>query len=276
MKANDNEELIQPINENDHGEPNQHVNEEDNEDVQNVDVSEELVFPLNIDDPRNWDNIHQNVKDFLVERGPKRDNDVIFPKDNLGRHFSSSYNIQNLPNGEKHDRKWLVYSVSLDKVFCFCCKLFKQDRNKTQLGQLANDGFKDWKNISVRLTSHETRNDHIGCMSSWIELERRLQKNKTKQQRERTLEANYVEDFTLKPLSETCWESRVESIKAIRYQSLQIRDALAHLVETSEDPKTNSEVESIVTYEFENFEFLFGMVIWYNLLFAINSVTKIL
>ena len=47
------------------------------------------------------------------------------------------------------------------------------------MGQLANDGFKDWKNISVRLTSYETTNEHIGCMSSWIELERRLQKNKT-------------------------------------------------------------------------------------------------
>ncbi|KAK2655240.1 hypothetical protein Ddye_008292 [Dipteronia dyeriana] len=119
MNAKDDEELIQHINENDHGEPNQHVNEEDNEDVQNVDISEELVFPLNIDDPGNWDNIHQNVRDFLVERGPKRDNDVIFPKDNLGGHFSSSYYIQNLPNREKHDRKWLVYSVSLDKVFFF-------------------------------------------------------------------------------------------------------------------------------------------------------------
>ena len=58
MNENDNEEPNQPINKNDHEEPNQHVNEEDNEDVQNVDLSEELVFPLNIDDPGNWDKIH--------------------------------------------------------------------------------------------------------------------------------------------------------------------------------------------------------------------------
>ncbi|KAK2655241.1 hypothetical protein Ddye_008293 [Dipteronia dyeriana] len=87
---------------------------------------------------------------------------------------------------------------------------------------------------------------------------------------------DYVEGFTLEPLSETCWENRVENIKAIRYQAPQIRDALAHLVETSEDLKTKSEVDSIVTYEFENFEFMFGMDIWYNLLFAINYVSKIL
>ncbi|TXG63391.1 hypothetical protein EZV62_010385 [Acer yangbiense] len=115
INVNDNEEPNQPINDNDHEGPNQHVNEEDNEDIPKVDLSQELVFPLNIDDPGNWDKIDQNVRDFLVERGPKREHDVIFPRDNFDRHFSSAFYIRNLPNGEKHDRKWLVYSVSLDK-----------------------------------------------------------------------------------------------------------------------------------------------------------------
>lgn len=56
--------------------------------------------------------------------------------------------------------------------------MFKQDRNKTQLGQLANEGYKDWKNLAHRLASHETSNEHISCMIRWIELEKRLQKNK--------------------------------------------------------------------------------------------------
>ncbi|KAL6996941.1 hypothetical protein U1Q18_052523 [Sarracenia purpurea var. burkii] len=84
-----------------------------------------------------------------------------------------------------------------------------------------------------------------------------------------------VEGLTLKPLSQTRWESRVESVKAIRYQAVEIRDALLHLANTSEDPKTKSEAESLATFEIENFEFLVGMIIWHNLLFVVNSVSKI-
>ncbi|KAB2629402.1 zinc finger MYM-type protein 5-like [Pyrus ussuriensis x Pyrus communis] len=39
------------------------------------DLSEEVVFPLNIDDPGNWDTIGQNLRDMLVERCPKRANE---------------------------------------------------------------------------------------------------------------------------------------------------------------------------------------------------------
>ena len=37
-----------------------------------------------------------------------------------------------------------------------------------------------------------------------------------------------------------------------------------------------SEANCLATYELENFEFLFGMIIWYELLFAINTVSKIM
>ncbi|XP_028085424.1 zinc finger MYM-type protein 1-like [Camellia sinensis] len=86
---------------------------------------------------------------------------------------------------------------------------------------------------------------------------------------------DHVEGLTLKPLSQTRWESRVESVKAVRYQAPQIRDTLNHLANLSEPHNTKSEAESLGTYEIKNFEFLLGMIIWHNLLFAVNSVSKI-
>ncbi|XP_022889134.1 zinc finger MYM-type protein 1-like [Olea europaea var. sylvestris] len=83
-----------------------------------------------------------------------------------------------------------------------------------------------------------------------------------------------VEGLTFKSLSQTRWESHVENVKPIKEQSVQIRDALLDLANIAEDPKTKSEAESLATYELENFEFLLGMVIWYKLLHAFNTVSK--
>ncbi|KAL6135190.1 hypothetical protein ACLB2K_067418 [Fragaria x ananassa] len=48
-----------------------------------------------------------------------------------------------------------------------------------QVGQLGNEGFCYWKNLNRCLSSHETSKHHIGCMTQWIELEKRIEKNKT-------------------------------------------------------------------------------------------------
>jgi hypothetical protein len=65
-----------------------------------------------------------------------------------------------------------------------------------------------------------------------------------------------VSSLTLKSLSQTRWESRIESIKAIKIQTPQIRDALLQLANTSEDPKTKSEANCLATYEIKSFKFL--------------------
>ncbi|XP_075515349.1 uncharacterized protein LOC142549989 [Primulina tabacum] len=87
---------------------------------------------------------------------------------------------------------------------------------------------------------------------------------------------DHVKGLTVKPLSQTRWESHVESVKPIKEQIAQIRDALYDLANDSEDPKTKSEAESLALYELENFEFLLGVVIWYKLLHAINTVSNFL
>ncbi|KAG5548512.1 hypothetical protein RHGRI_014008 [Rhododendron griersonianum] len=91
------------------------INESNNESSRDVNQNEDLnveCAPVNIDDPCNWDNMDQKLRDLLVQRGPVRRNcDATFPKDDNGKskHFSSMYYIRHLPNGEKYDRKWLVY-----------------------------------------------------------------------------------------------------------------------------------------------------------------------
>ncbi|XP_028066986.1 uncharacterized protein LOC114269834 [Camellia sinensis] len=353
------------------------------------------------------------------ERGPmKRNCELNFPKDDSSRHrhFSPAHYIRHLPSGEKFNRTWLIYSGLLDRVFCFCCKLFKQEGNKTQL---ATEGFNDWRNIGERLKGRESGNEHITCMSKWIELEERLGKHQTidksiqeqvNKERERLrrvllmiiavvktlaknnfpfrgshetiyeesnrlflsitemigefdptmeqhlrrikrqgydngsnlkgknkgvqtrvlqvnprafympygchslnlvlcdmanscskaktffgvveciyvlfsssiqrweiLKDNLKEGLTVKSLSQTRWESRIESVKPLRYHASKIRDALVDLYN---NPTTysiaKSEAKSLVTHELETFEFLFSIVIWYNLLFHVNSVSKLL
>ncbi|CAH8263837.1 unnamed protein product [Arabidopsis lyrata] len=132
-----------------------------------------------ISDPGNWGNVDMKLRDLLVENGPtiRLSTDYKFPKDSIGRHFSQAFYTREMVNGEKQDRRWLVYSETLDKVFCFCCKLFRHEKNSG--GNLATTGYNNWKQLSTRLKEHENFHDHIACMTQWKELEVRLQKNQT-------------------------------------------------------------------------------------------------
>ena len=108
-----------------------------------------------------------------------REDNLTFPstsKSRVSRRFSYAHYSRTMSNGEVRDRKWLVYSKQVDKVFCFSCKLFNPLNCKSSL---AHDGFRDWKHITERLQEHEASMEHITSMISWNELKNRLSKHET-------------------------------------------------------------------------------------------------
>jgi hypothetical protein len=80
--------------------------------------------------------------------------------------------------------------------------------------------------------------------------------------------------ITAKPLSDTRWECRLESVKALRYQMGEIIEALFAVADESRDPMVIAEAESLVNLEVENFEFILATIIWYDILFAVSTVNK--
>ncbi|GKB66542.1 zinc finger MYM-type protein 1-like protein [Tanacetum coccineum] len=83
-----------------------------------------------------------------------------------------------------------------------------------------------------------------------------------------------VKGLTLKTLSTTRWESRVESVKAIKFQLSNIREALIQVSEKYNDSVIQSQAKSLATNKLGDFEFMVAVVIWFDILHRVNLVSK--
>ncbi|XP_022019553.1 uncharacterized protein LOC110919590 [Helianthus annuus] len=176
------------LNEANMGEDDVNVNVDEpnvSEDDVSVDVDEANVGEddangnpsIDIFDPRTWDSLNPNLKNELVKKVPKRELTIDKgPMDKDGRQFSKVMYTRILSNRETREREWLVYSKELDKLFCFCCTLFKQGHPK---GGLDNEGYADWRHASQSLKAHEVSFEHLKNMHQWFEMCQRLECNET-------------------------------------------------------------------------------------------------
>lgn len=132
---------------------------------------------INFNDPAQWPDILSAAeRNHIIVNGPYPINkQSIFPKDANNRCFSVSMMFRKINNGETFIRRWLIYSESTNKIYCFSCKIF----GCSERSMLSKSGLSDWKHAHEYLKSHENSSHHLEYLKKWFEASRRLQTNQT-------------------------------------------------------------------------------------------------
>lgn len=134
-----------------------------------------IVYDLS--DPAYWPQCMSNINRVqIIEKGPIRVENYTFPIQKItGRKFSVANFNKIMSNGEVVDRRWLVYSKTTDRVYCYVCKLFEPTLNTC----LANVGCDDWGHLSNILKTHERNKNHYINTTKWFEMKNNLSSSNT-------------------------------------------------------------------------------------------------
>ncbi|XP_022169988.1 zinc finger MYM-type protein 5-like [Myzus persicae] len=128
-----------------------------------------LPVPVLQNDPALWPKslssklIHHFSLQGPCQPLPSELKDCTFPNTIINskghvRSFHESY-YKKLGDGKFANRTWISYSISLNRYYCYTCKLFGLPRAKQNY--LAIHGSNDYKNISRNITQHEVSPEHI-------------------------------------------------------------------------------------------------------------------
>ena len=83
--------------------------------------------------------------------------------DNLFRKLNDSAFWRVMPNGEKSERHWLLYSPLTGRIFCFVCKLFSSNNTSS----LSNKCYDSWAHIN-RICDHECSVEHRQALTTYL------------------------------------------------------------------------------------------------------------
>ncbi|XP_066382300.1 uncharacterized protein [Miscanthus floridulus] len=321
-------------------------------------ADEEPVFTIDMYDPVNWDNLDNKARDILVEKGPIREENIVFPMDARSRRFAYTHYSRKMSNGEVHDRKCLAFRESSEQLyndvngnFLACCEMVAEFDLNELISLMASritssiiKIVKETKYFSVILdctpdVSHQEqmsllvrcvdmsdekikigeyflgfmkvddtsgeglfnvlvdsiksfglnvddirgqgydngsnmKGKHKGKAISFFGIVQRIYVLFLGSTKRWNVLLEHVPDLTVKSLSNTRWESRIKSVRAIRYQAPQLRSALLWLSEDGDtEPKDRSDAKNLYDV-LGSFEFILGMVIWHDILYSVNIVSK--
>ncbi|XP_069502679.1 zinc finger MYM-type protein 1-like [Ambystoma mexicanum] len=88
----------------------------------------------------------------------------------------------------------------------------------------------------------------------------------------------HVKNLTLKPLSDTRWESRIHALNPLRYQLGDVYDALVEISNDTTQTGSSGNISRIdaqgLAKGISSFKFVVSLVVWHNILFEINVTSK--
>lgn len=82
-------------------------------------------------------------------------------------------------------------------------------------------------------------------------------------------------DITLKSPSNTKCECKIENVKEVKFQTENVISVLIKVRETTEHSLTYT-AANLLNEEIFSYRFLIAITVWYNILFHINLVSKMI